>query len=122
MCLRRHFGLSRAGTTMARSLAFGANTPPHFRFARLGKGVAYPTLKLSQPLFMATGEKDLDVSAEQQIALARDACRAGSRVEQHVYPGLDHSGTVNASLVDSVPFVRRVLAGQDIASTCAAAP
>jgi dienelactone hydrolase len=108
-----------AGLTNANALV---PTGPALLFARLGKSVAYPTLKLSQPLFMATGEKDVDVSAEQQIALAKDACKAGSRVEQHVYPGLDHSATVNASLVDSVPFVRRVLAGQDIASTCATGP
>lgn len=82
------------------------------------KTVVYPTLKLEQPLFMATGEKDLDVSAEQQIALARAACKAGTRLVQHVYPGLDHSGTVNASLVDSVPFVRHVLAGEPFETTC----
>ena len=65
---------------------------------------AYPTLKLAQPLFMGTGAVDVDVSTEQQIALAKDACAAGTTVVQHVYPGLDHSGTVNASLVDSVAF------------------
>ena len=33
--------------------------------------------------------------------------KAGVPVEFHSYP-TDHNGTVNASLVDSVPFVRRL--------------
>ena len=89
--------------------------------ALVAKSFVYPTLKLQQPLFMGTGDKDVDVSTEQQIALAKDACAAGTLVVQHVYPGQDHSGTVNASLVDSLPFVRRVLGGQPITSTCSAA-
>lgn len=103
-------GLTSANTVVPAGLA---------RVMRLvGKTIVYPTLKLEQPLFMATGEKDLDVSAEQQIALARAACKAGTRVVQHVYPGLNHGGTVNASLVDSIPFVRQVLAGEPFKTTC----
>ena len=34
------------------------------------------------------------------------------------YPDKDHSGTVNASLVDSVPFVKKLFAGQRIESNC----
>lgn len=48
-----------------------------------------------------------------------DACAAGTRVQQHVYPGLSHSETVNASLADSIPFARSLLAGQPVPSTCA---
>jgi acetyl esterase/lipase len=100
-----------------------ANTLQPTATARLlglvGKSILYPTLGLAQPLFMATGERDVDVSAEQQLALARDACAAGTHLLQHVYPGLDHSGTVNASLVDSIPFVRRALAGDVTDLSCA---
>lgn len=88
----------------------------------LGKSLQYPTLTLSQPLFMGTGGVDKDVSTEQQLALGRDACKAGARLEQHVYPGLDHSGTVNASLADSVPFVRKLLAGEAVGNTCDSGP
>jgi hypothetical protein len=89
--------------------------------ALVAKSFVYPTLKLQQPLFMGTGAIDVDVSTEQQIALAKDACAAGTLVVQHIYPGLDHSGTVNASLADSLPFVRRVLRGEPITSTCSTA-
>ncbi|WP_155640842.1 hypothetical protein [Burkholderia pseudomultivorans] len=34
----------------------------------------------------------------------------------------DHNGTVNASLADSIPFVKRVLAGEKIRPVCTPAP
>jgi acetyl esterase/lipase len=79
----------------------------------------YPTPKFAQPLFVGTGLADTAVSPEEQYDLVRAACRAGSTVEAHYYPGKDHGGTVNASLPDSVPFVKKVLAGEPIASACA---
>lgn len=78
----------------------------------------YSTLHLPVPIFMAIGAADRDVSPAGQLRLAREACDAGTVVEAHLYEGLDHSATVNASLKDSLPFVRRVLAGQPIAPRC----
>jgi acetyl esterase/lipase len=80
--------------------------------------LAYPGLNLAQPLFVGTGEADRDVPPAMQAALVRDACMAGARVVWRRYPGLDHSATVNASLADSLPFARGVLAGQPVASNC----
>lgn len=104
-----------AGLTTANTLQPGASAKIG---ARLAPGLAYPTLSLAQPLFMGIGEKDVSVSAEQQIALAADACKAGTKVVHKVYPGLDHGGTVGGSLTDSVPFVRALLAGEPVVSTC----
>jgi hypothetical protein len=53
-----------------------------------------------------------------QGALVKDACAAGTQVVWRRYPGLDHSGTLNASLADSLPFARSLLAGQPVASNC----
>jgi hypothetical protein len=39
-------------------------------------------------------------------------------VEAHLYAGLNHSKTVNASLMDSVPFVRKIMAGEPINAVC----
>jgi len=90
--------------------------------ARLFNAIApvtgYATLKLAQPVFMGIGGKDVDVPTAMQQSLAREACKAGSRIQAHVYPDMDHSGTVNASLKDSLPFVRSLLAGKPVASTC----
>lgn len=79
---------------------------------------AYATLKLDQPVFMGIGGKDVDVPTAMQQALVRDACQDGSRIDAHVYSDMDHSGTVNASLQDSLPFVRNLLAGKAVPSTC----
>ena len=58
------------------------------------------------------------VDSSVAAALVRDACAAGTRVVWRRYPGLDHGATVTASLADSLPFARRVLAGQEVASNC----
>jgi pimeloyl-ACP methyl ester carboxylesterase len=85
------------------------------RAARYGR---YPTLKLEVPIFIGTGASDLTPSALNQLTLMKDACAAGSVVEGHVYAGLGHSATVNASLRDSIPFVRKLFAGEKIAPVC----
>ncbi|MFT4193744.1 lipase family protein [Ottowia sp.] len=87
-------------------------------FGIVGPVTGYATLKLAQPVFMGIGGKDVDVPTAMQQALVRDACKAGSHIQAHVYPEMDHSGTVNASLKDSLPFVRSLLAGKPVTSTC----
>lgn len=79
----------------------------------------WPTLSFPHPVFVGTGLADTAVPPEFQYGTAAAACRAGSIVETHYYPGQDHGGTVNASLVDSVPFVKRLFAAQPIPGNCA---
>ncbi|MDS0848096.1 alpha/beta fold hydrolase [Burkholderia cenocepacia] len=76
----------------------------------------YPTLKIATPVFIGAGADD--GLAPLELALARDACAAGTTVEAHLYAGREHNGTVNASLADSIPFVKRVLAGETIRPVC----
>lgn len=85
---------------------------------RAARYSVYPTLKLEQPIFIGTGASDVTPSAISQLALIKDACDAGSIVEGHLYAGLGHSATVNASLKDSVPFVKKVIAGEAITPVC----
>lgn len=80
--------------------------------------IAYPTLRLQQPLFVGTGMLDHDVPPVMQTALVLDACLSGSHVTWRRYVGLDHSGTVNPSLADSLPFVRDLLAGKPVPEGC----
>jgi len=82
--------------------------------------MGYPTLKPSAPIFMGTGGKDRDVVPPMQESLVRDACKAGAIIEWHLYPDLDHSGTVNGSRQDSAPFVKKAFAGEKIAGNCKA--
>jgi acetyl esterase/lipase len=78
----------------------------------------YPSPKFLHPVFIGTALADEVVFAEAQYNFVMAACYAGSVVEAHYYPGIDHRGTVIASLADSVPFVKRAFAGQSIAGNC----
>lgn len=80
--------------------------------------MAYSNLKPKGPVFMGTGGKDHDVPPEGQQRLFEDACKAGAVIEHRVYPALDHSGTVNGSLGDSTPFVKKAFAGEAITGNC----
>lgn len=82
------------------------------------KQVSYPTLKLAQPIFIGTGAEDKTPAAATQVALMQDACKTGSVVEGHLYKGLGHSETVNASLKDSVPFAHKVINDQPVTPIC----
>jgi len=79
----------------------------------------YSTLNIRTPVFIGTGAEDVDTPASMQKALVDAACAAGSTIEAHVYPGLDHSGTVNRSFADSRLFARRVMSGEAVPSNCA---
>lgn len=113
------------GPLFSDVLAAGLNRAnalvPGFRDA-LAKdlpAMQFTTLRLRQPLFVGTGEQDHDVPPAEQLALVRQACAAGTTVEAHLYAGLSHSATLNASLKDSLPFVRKMLAGEPVKSVCA---
>jgi pimeloyl-ACP methyl ester carboxylesterase len=103
---------------LSQALAFTRDpmpeVAPHFSL------MAYDTLKVKGPVFMGTGGKDHDVPPAGQERLFNDACAAGSVIERRVYPGFDHSGTVNGSLPDSTPFVQKAFAGEAIEGNCPA--
>lgn len=91
---------------------------PLAKVSRAYELMGYATLKPKAPVFMGTGGKDRDVPPGMQQSLVNDACRAGARIEHHLYPDLDHSGTVNGSRADSTPFVKAVFEGRPIAGDC----
>jgi pimeloyl-ACP methyl ester carboxylesterase len=106
--------VGRAGLSRRNAL-----TPAYVAASKVvSPNLLYTTVRLPQPLFVGTGQLDHDVPPASQLALVRNACVQGSVVEAHLYAGLTHGATVNASLKDSVPFVRRVLAGETIKSVC----
>jgi acetyl esterase/lipase len=88
----------------------------------LAASMAYPDLKAAGPVLLGIGDADLEVSPAGQLALARAACAAGSTVEAHLYAKASHGQAVNGSLPDSLPFVRKVMAGQAIAAVCTPTP
>ena len=103
-------GLTRAGALKPSAVAKGA--------VLIAPRLAYPTLKFTVPVFVGTGDKDDETPPQQQLLVVQKACAAGTVVELHVYRDQSHSGTVNLSLTDSLPFVAKVFAGERINSTC----
>ena len=79
----------------------------------------YPTPRFLHPVFIGSGLADATALPEGQYDFVMAACYEGSTVEAHYYPGKDHSGALNASLVDSVPFVKKLFADQRITGNCA---
>ncbi|MBF0860725.1 alpha/beta hydrolase [Gluconobacter kanchanaburiensis] len=86
------------------------------------QAMTFPTLKLAQPLFTGTGTEDRDVPPPLQLGLVKAACAAGSTVQAHLYKGLDHSQTVNASLPDSATFTTAVMSGKPVSPQCTPIP
>nr|WKF61272.1 hypothetical protein HUO10_005803 [Paraburkholderia busanensis] len=95
---------------------------PKPMLAKISREAAYPTLKSDIPIFVGTGGKDRDVFVPGQVALVTDACKAGDRIEWHLYPELDHSATVNGSLPDSTTFVAKAFSGERIGGNCGSLP
>jgi pimeloyl-ACP methyl ester carboxylesterase len=118
-CISDLFGAVRAAE-LTRNTTFKKDPSPVLR--QTYQFMTYPTLALRQPTFIGSGEKDRDVPPAMQLQLVKDSCAEGAPIQAHLYPGLDHSATVNGSLPDSAPFVKHALAGEPVASNCAALP
>lgn len=102
-------GLTRANTfepTLPQALA------PAF------KSMLFPTLKLDVPLFVGIGAADRDVAPQGQLMLVKDACKAGTVVQAHLYKGQDHSEAVLASMKDSAAFTTAVMHGEPVQAVC----
>ncbi|WP_412024458.1 alpha/beta fold hydrolase [Burkholderia cepacia] len=83
---------------------------------RLPTPIAGFSLKV--PLFTGTGLADSVTGTPAAYNFISTACSLGADIEWHYYPGLTHSGAVNGSLVDSLPFIKKVLAGEPVVSNC----
>ncbi|WP_019932503.1 lipase family protein [Nocardia sp. BMG111209] len=66
-----------------------------------------PETGYDRPLFLGQGLQDTDVLTPETLRFIAVLTANGQPVTARTYP-TDHSGTVNASLVDSVPFVRNL--------------
>ncbi|MGN2438988.1 lipase family protein [Pseudomonas syringae] len=123
------FGVSQRGClhaiereVVADGLTFNNSfrRSPEAALDQVNRDSSYPTLTSDIPMFIGTGGKDVVSPVRSQIALVKDACTAGDRVEWHYYPQLDHSGAVNGSLPDSTRFVEKAFSGEFMAGNCGA--
>lgn len=110
----QHAGLSSA-------VAYQENIPAYYKALQEKQGKDYgyyPTLKINHPVFIGTGANDKTPDARSQVKLVEDLCKAGTNAQGHLYYGLGHSETVNASLKDSIPFAKKVILDQKVESIC----
>jgi pimeloyl-ACP methyl ester carboxylesterase len=77
-----------------------------------------PDARLNVPVFAGIGLADKMAGLEGQYNFVSAACHAGVPVSYHYYPQVTHSGVVNISLADSLPFAQALLAGQPPAGDC----
>ena len=80
--------------------------------------MGFPTLKLPVPVFLGTGGKDKDTPPRMQEAFVKRACMAGSTIQSVLYPDLDHRAVVPGSTADTLPFVKSLFAGENVAGNC----
>ncbi|WP_067568625.1 lipase family protein [Nocardia acidivorans] len=73
----------------------------------LARVMGLPESGYDKPLFLGQGLLDTDVATPATLAFAAKLQADGQPVTLHTYP-TNHDGTVNASLPDSVPFVRNL--------------
>lgn len=78
-----------------------------------------PSAAIPVPVFAATGLADSEAGLAGQYNAVAAMCDAGATVVWHTYPGLTHNGTLNASVRDSLPFVRHLMAHARVTPTCA---
>lgn len=96
--------------------------PPADKVGAILKATSTPAagFALKVPLFTGSGLADTTTPPTDAYAFVSQACALGATVEWHYYPGQTHDSTVNASLVDSLPFIRKVMGGQPVAGNCSA--
>lgn len=70
-----------------------------------------PETGYDKPFFMGQGLKDTDIIMPSTLLLASTLARNGEPVTFKTYP-TDHSGTMAASLPDTLPFVRALFDGE----------
>lgn len=79
---------------------------------------SFPTLDLKAPVFFGIGAADTAALPMTTLTLVNDLCSRGNVVEAHIYKDKDHSGVVNAAVVDAIAFAKAAIAGRPIAATC----
>ena len=68
-----------------------------------------PESGYNQPVFIGQGGLDTDIFMPGAVTLAEKMKASGQPVTFKFYPDKDHSGTVNRSKEDSIPFVKNVM-------------
>ncbi len=101
------FAAMMEGVAMGTFFTAPLATLPRFRETVVDY-MGMPEKGFDKPFFMGHGALDVDVPYAQTARYAAVLQANGEPVVFKTYP-TDHSGTMDASLADSVPYVRRAL-------------
>ena len=71
------------------------------------------------PLLVLQGTADTLVAKPQTDALVQALCGKGSPLDYRTYDGADHRAVMDESFDDAADFAAAVLAGDEVADTCA---
>ncbi|MDJ0644112.1 MAG: lipase family protein [Erythrobacter sp.] len=107
-------------SVMADGLTPGDISTPAIvaRQPKVFEALAYPTLKLSVPAFVGSGEVDTVTPLPMQRLFVQRACAAGSTIEARQYAGAGHNGGLLNSMGHVEAFVAKAFAGEDVAGNC----
>ena len=75
-------------------------------------------IRVTKPLLVITGEADQTVTLAGVRATVMQACRSGSTLLFHSYPGLDHTPAMTESVPEQIAFMRARFAGEPFAAAC----
>ena len=99
------FAAMMEGVAMGTFFTAPLATLPGFRQTVVDY-MGMPETGFDKPFFMAHGARDIDVPYAQTLRYAQVLQAHDQPVVFRTYP-TDHDGTMDASLVDTIPFVRR---------------
>jgi alpha-beta hydrolase superfamily lysophospholipase len=75
--------------------------------------------RVSTPLLVITGEADETVSYPEVRGIVKKACKGGTKLEFHPYPGLQHTPAMTNSMPEQLAWIRDRFAGKAAGNSCA---
>ena len=87
-------------------------------YAAVARAQIAGTVPTSAPLLVIQGDRDALVPKPLTDQFVARACATGDRVQYRVYPGQDHIGARDVSVLDVEAWMAARVAGQLSPSTC----
>jgi acetyl esterase/lipase len=76
--------------------------------------------RVGTPLLVITGEADETVPIGEVKGMVKKACKNGTKLEFHPYPGLQHTPALINSMPEQLTWIKDRFAGKPAGNTCTA--
>jgi pimeloyl-ACP methyl ester carboxylesterase len=103
-----------AGSTLKRNWDQSAAVKRFLRGNHLGED------RVGTPLLVITGEADETVPIAEVTGMVKKACKNGTTLEFHPYPGLAHTPALINSMPEQLTWIKDRFAGKPAGNTCTA--